>query len=158
MLQNLAVLAVREQPNRKACNQRYWPGEWRGRAVDRGHCRLDMRRPRSGLEVAQLPAMPRFFVAGFLVVALQWLLTLTARAPTGPATPTALPMRVSHVTTTNVSARQFTLDTILGQPAHTWTRRLDDGVELDGAVFEIADAATDLHHIYVVHVVPRAEF
>ncbi len=102
--------------------------------------------------------MPRFFLAGFFVVTLQWLLTVPAGAPTAPATTTASPMRVSHVTTTHVSARQFTLDTILGQPAHTWTRRLDDGVELDGAVFEVADAGTDLHHIYVVHVVPRVTF
>lgn len=99
--------------------------------------------------------MPRFFLAGFLVVTFQWLFQLPTRAPT---VTTASPMRVAHVTTTELSARQFTLDTILGQPAHTWTRRLDDGVELDGAVFEVADAITDLHHIYVVHVVPRVGF
>ena len=70
--------------------------------------------------------------------------------------PALAPMRVSHVTTTEMSARQFTLATIVGQPANTWTRRLDDGVELDGAVFEVADARTALHHIYVVHVLSRA--
>jgi hypothetical protein len=103
-----------------------------------------------------LPAMPRFFFAGFLIVTIHWLLVLPAGAP--PTATTASPMRVSHVTTTQLSAQQFTLDTILGQPAHTWTRRLDDGVALDGAVFEVADAVTDLHHIYVLHVVPRGEF
>ena len=99
--------------------------------------------------------MARYFIAALFLV-------LMLRSSRGslvvPNSTTVSPMRVAHVTTTELSARQFTLDTILGQPAHTWTRRLDDGVTLDGAVFEVADAGTHGRHICIVHVLPRAGF
>lgn len=98
--------------------------------------------------------MARLSIAAvFLVLVLRSVLV----SPVEPNLTLVSPMRVAHVTTTAWSARQFSLDTILGQPAHTWTRRLDDGVALDGAVFEVADPQTALHHICVVHVVSRVE-
>ena len=112
----------------------------------------------------KLPTMARLYLAAvFLVLVLRSALVSQVEphvdvAPNqAPNVTLVSPMRVAHVTTTAWSARQFSLDTILGQPAHTWTRRLDDGAALDGAVFEVADAQTALHHIYVVHVVPRVE-
>ncbi len=112
-----------------------------------------------GPVIAKSACMPRLFVLGFFLVMLLWSMAAPA-LPSNLTMPAAMPpaMQVSHVTTTELSSRQFTLETILGQPAHTWMRRLVDGLELDGAVFEVAEARTAQHHIYVVHVVPHAEF
>lgn len=115
---------------------------------------LDKPVAQFGLAVAKSPTMARLSIAALFFVLV---LRFTLGSPVHPNLTLISPMRVAHVTTTEWSARQFSLDTILGQPAHTWTRRLDDGVTLDGAVFEVAEPATTRHHIYVVHVVPPFE-